>query len=119
MSIRMKRRTLAKTANYTISAARGDAAGTVFTNRGATGAVVFTLPAPNRATTGDWYDFVVIAAFNVKVQGPANDLVVTVGDALATAVDTSGVGGVIRVLSDGVSWIASGQSVGTTFTVTA
>jgi predicted Rossmann-fold nucleotide-binding protein len=119
MSIRLKRRVLAKTANYTISGARGDAAGTVFTNRGATGAVVFTLPAPNRANTGDYYDFIVVAAFDVKVQGPAADQVVTVGDAVATAVNTAGVGGVMRVLSDGVSWIASGQSVGTTFTVTA
>lgn len=51
----------AKTADYTVKTTD---CGKVFTNDGAAGAVVFALPA---ATVGLWFDFVVLAAQQLRI----------------------------------------------------
>lgn len=52
----------AKTANYTVVANTDN--GKVFTNQAAAGAITFALPA---ATVGQWYDFVVKAAQELRI----------------------------------------------------
>jgi hypothetical protein len=52
----------AKTANYTVVA--GTDNGKYFTNEGASGAITFALPA---ATVGQRYDFVVMAAQELRI----------------------------------------------------
>ena len=83
MSTRLKVRTLDKTASYVISQAKGDAAGTCFTNLGASGSITFTLPTPNDSTLGDWYDFRVQADHSLVVAAAAVNTLVTVDDATA------------------------------------
>lgn len=51
----------AKTANYTVTA---NDCGKTFTNEGASGAITFALPA---ATVGLWYNFVVMAAQQLRI----------------------------------------------------
>lgn len=51
-----------KTANYTVVA--GTDNGKTFTNEGASGAITLALPA---ATVGQWYDFVVMAAQELRI----------------------------------------------------
>lgn len=51
----------AKTANYTVTT---NDVGKLFTNEGASGAITFALPA---ATVGLWYDFVVKAAQELRI----------------------------------------------------
>lgn len=105
----------AKTAAYTVTAAEN---GTTFTNRGASGAVTFTLPAP---FTNARYRFVGHADQTITVAADVVDTLVTKNDAAADslAMSTIGekIGGVIEVFSDGTSWYAYGASVGHTFTV--
>lgn len=55
------REVVAKTANYTVKATE---IGATFTNKGATGAVTFALPA---ATVGLWYRFRVLAAQALQI----------------------------------------------------
>lgn len=83
MSTRLKVRVVNKTAAYTIKQANGDAAGTVFTNRGAGGSVTFTLPTPNLQTLGDYYDFRVRADQSLIVAAAAANTLVTPGDVTA------------------------------------
>lgn len=52
----------AKTADYTVVA--GTDNGKIFTNEGAGGAITFALPA---ATVGQWYDFVVKATQQLRI----------------------------------------------------
>jgi hypothetical protein len=56
------RTVVAKTANYTVVTPSDN--GKVFTNTGASGAVTFSLPA---ATVGQWYEFVVKAAQELRI----------------------------------------------------
>lgn len=111
---------LAKTADYTILAA-SDASGTIFTNRGATGAVVFTLPAPALAMAGVFYEFLGFANQNMTVATATADTFVTVADAAADSViwstSSQKVGAHARVLCDGTSWFYIGDTVGITYTV--
>ena len=97
---------MAKTANYTVDL---NDAGTLFTNRGAAGAVTFTLPAA-AAAPGIEYEFAVFADQNVTVAAPAGTLV-AFNNAAATSIAFSTVaerrGNPIRVVSDGTSWLAS------------
>lgn len=59
---RGKRSVSAKTANYTVLAASD--IGKIFTNEGAGGAITFALPA---ATVGQWYEFVVKATQQLRI----------------------------------------------------
>ncbi len=85
MSTRLKERVLPKTAAYTIVSVT-DAPGTVFTNRGAGGSVTITLPAPNAATKGDWYEFRVHANQSLIVAGATAGDLNTIGNAAANNV---------------------------------
>lgn len=110
-----------KTADYTIVTGT-DPSGAVFTNRGAAGTVIFTLPAPSQAIKGTFYDFLaVVAAQTVTVKTATVDTLITKNDLTADSVSlsTSGeiIGGAMRAICDGTSWVLVGLSVGHTFTV--
>lgn len=114
----------AQTGNYAVLLptilATGDPSGTIFTNRGAAGAVTFTLPAVTLAMFGLFYDFVGVANQTFTVAGTAGQ-VVTFNNAAATSVacSTAGakIGNHIRAYCDGVSWHLNGDTVGGTYTV--
>lgn len=121
MSTRLERRTVRKTAAYTLRPPF-DRPGTVFTNAGAVGSVTFTLPAPTRAVLGHWYRFVALVAQAVVVAAPTADTLVALGDTAADSVQVSTIGGEIEAkcieTSAGVyRWAASGVAVGHTYTV--
>lgn len=101
----------AKTAAYTILASDN---GTTFTNRGASGSVTLTLPAPFANAR---YRAVVHAAQTFVVAGDAADLVVAYNDATADSVSSNTVGAIIEIFSDGTSWFVIGTTVGVTYTV--
>lgn len=109
----------AKTANYTILPS--DPCGTLFTNRGAAGAVTFTLPAPTAVPAGQWYLFAGIAGQNILVATATADTLVTKNDAAAdsVAMSTAGelIGGAMLAFCDGTAWVVIGIAVGHTFTV--
>lgn len=109
----------AKTADYTVAVAT-DPSGACFTNRGAGGAVVFTLPAVTKQMAGTRYRFKGVANQSFTVAGTAGE-VVAFNNAAATslACSTAGqkIGAVIEAECDGTSWILSGVSVGVTYTV--
>jgi hypothetical protein len=96
----------AKIADYPLT---GADTGGFFTNTGATGAVIFTLPAV-ATSTGWWYDIMVTAAQTVTITAPANKLV-TFNNAAATSIafDQVGkkVGMGVRVTCDGAKWIVA------------
>jgi hypothetical protein len=101
----------AKTAAYTILVSDN---GTTFTNRGASGSVTLTLPAPFANAR---YRLVVYAAQTFVVAADAIDTLVAYNDAAADSVSSNTVGAVIEVFSDGTSWYAIGTTVGVTYTV--
>lgn len=121
----IKRRITVKTADYTIlspaTAATGDPSGTIFTNRGAVGAVIFTLPAAAAALAGVFYEFLGIADQNITVVTPVADTLLVVNDiaadSLAVSTASHKIGAHMRFICDGVAWCAYGDSVGDTFTV--
>jgi hypothetical protein len=120
MSTRLHRRVVAKTADYTVNPSV-DSPGTTFTNRGATGEVIFTLPAPNAGLKGHWYRFKAHADQNVKVKTTTVDTLIALNDAAAdsVALQTGGqlIGGEMEAFCDGTSWFVSGVAVGHTYTV--
>jgi len=81
--------------------------GSWFTNRGASGTVIFTLPASPKV--GIWYTFSVVADQTITVAGAAGELVVAFNNATADSVGfatASGkIGGAYRVMFDGTSWL--------------
>lgn len=113
------RQFIPKTANYAIKA-DFDRNGTVFTTRGAGGAVTFTLPTLNAAKAGVFFDFHNIADQTMTVAAAAGKAV-CVNNAAATslAASTGGqkIGARIRAEWDGTSWLLAGQNVGITYTV--
>lgn len=121
-----KRRVVVKTADYTIVAGTktdgtGDPGNTVFTNRGAVGAVTFTLPDVTADMKGLSYEFFGIADQNYTIATTTADTLLVTGDVAADslAVSTSShkIGSHVRVICDGTAWIAYGDSSGDTFTV--
>jgi hypothetical protein len=110
---------VAKTANYQVAVAT-DASGTLFTTRGAGGAVTFTLPAVSAALAGYTYEFVGVANQNIGVAAAAGTIV-TFNNAAAASVTASTAGGKIgahfRAVCDGTSWHVNGDTVGVTYTV--
>jgi hypothetical protein len=114
----------AKTANFTvdINAVRS---GHRFTNRGAGGAVTFTLPTPNagdRSKNGYRLEFSGVADQSVIVAAAAGKAV-TFNNAAATslAFSTGGqkIGAVIVAVWDqvGGKWMLHGETLGVTYTV--
>lgn len=120
MGLRAIRRVVAKIADYTIKPPM-DASGTCFTNRAATGTVIFTLPAPGLQLMGVHYRFKALADFTVTVKTATADTLVALNDVAADSVSlqTGGqiIGGEMEAFCDGVSWFVSGITVGHTFTV--
>lgn len=110
---------VAKTASYTINPAV-DKPGTLFTNRGASGAVTFSLPTANQALAGWEFFFKAHAAQNLLVNAVSGGIV-TLNNAAATslAAQTGSqiIGAEIHALCDGTSWFVSGVAVGHTYTV--
>jgi hypothetical protein len=111
---------VAKTANYTILPT--DKNGTLFTNRGAVGAIVFTLPAPSAVPSGTWFHFLGIADQTITVATATVDTLIGFNDAdldsvgIATAGDLIGV--LLKLVCDGTSWIAIGETVGAIYILT-
>ena len=101
----------AKTADFTITEAEN---GTTFTNRGAAGAVVATLPAP---FANGHYRFLVRAAQTFTIAAPTADTLVADNDATADSVAASRVGAMIEVVSDGTEWFAFGIASASNITV--
>lgn len=103
-----KRVITAKTADYTVTAAE---TGTVFTNTGASGTVVFTLPAA--PANGLTYEFHITAAQSVDIQ--TGTAVLIYANAVATTATTgkltkNTVGTCIQLVYNGVAWMGVGQS---------
>lgn len=100
------RRIEAKTADYTLTAADG---GKTFTNRGAAGAVNFTLPTTGEVESGWWAEFYVVANQTVTVTAGTADTMVTFNDAAADSVAFSTasekIGASLRVIHDGTGWL--------------
>ena len=125
MSVRLNRRVVPKAASYTINPAV-DSPGTIFTNRGATGAVTFTLPTPNRQLLGWWFRFKAVVAQNLLVAAATADTLVALNDTAAdsVALQTAGqiIGGemeaeCIETAEGTFRWAVSGIAVGHTYTV--
>ena len=97
--------TEAKTADYTIKPRDN---GKLFTNRGAAGTVIFTLPKINSTNglKGVAFEFFTVAAQILRVTSdPADSLVVTADAAADTVSSIAGIGTHFRVVSDGTSWL--------------
>ena len=96
--------TVAKTANYTVGTVATDVAGTIFTNRGAAGAVTFTLPSP---TAGTYYFFASVVAQTMTVTA-GSAIAVTINNAAATSIAFSTasqqIGSFAVAIADGTSW---------------
>ncbi len=110
---------VAKTAAYTITAAES---GTLFTNRGATAAVTFTLPAVTGLPIGTKYSFYGVSAYGYTVASNGSlDNIVSKNDVAAdsiTATTTSlMISAAVSVIWDGTAWLAKQESVGPTYTV--
>ena len=99
---------VAKAASYTVTAAES---GTLFTNRGATVAITFTLPAVTDLPIGVNYTFYGVSAtgFTVASNG-SSDNITGVNDVSLdslTATTTSLIiGASIRVIWDGTRWLS-------------
>ena len=95
---------VAKTANYTVTT---DDTDTLFTNRGATGAVTFTLPATARK--GLRFGFFVVADQNVIVAAGTADTMVCfndpTADSIAFSTSSEKVGAFIEIIGDGTGWL--------------
>lgn len=95
----------AKTADYTITDADD---GKLFTNRGAAGAVIFTLPAVTAARKGMTVYFFVVADQNVTINATANEMVTfndLDADGIAFSTATELIGAAVMAVCDGTSWL--------------
>jgi len=125
MSTRLERRVVGKAASYTIRP-NSDSPGTVFTNKGATGSITFTLPTPTRALLGWWYRIKVVVDQNVVLAPATADTLVLLNDlaadSLTISTSSEKIGAEIEAqcveTADGTfKWAASGIAVGHTYTV--
>ena len=107
----------AKTANYTL-AVDGSDFGKVFTNRGATGAVTFTLPTPSAGIKGAYVEFWTAAAQTIALAVTGADTLVVHADLTADTITTAAtIGQHLRALCDGTGWLVqSDPSAATTAT---
>lgn len=113
MSTRLEQRRIALIASTTL-VYPFHAPGTLFTNRGATGAVTATLPTPNDALRGAWYEFRVHANQSLIVAAAAANTLVAPGDIAADNVGfqigSKKIGRGLIVKCDGTQWFATPQS---------
>lgn len=103
----------AKTADYTVKVYES---GTMFTNRGASAAVNFTLPTT--AYQGLYYGFYLVEDYELMITaGTADTLVVfndKAADTLAITSTSSQIGTMVEVYGDGTGWltrVSPGQAV--------
>jgi len=116
--LRVVKRVVAKTADYTVLAT--DGSGTMFTTLGAAGAVNFTLPAPTPQLAGTVFEFFNAVNQNMTVTAGAGKAITFNNAAAASlAASTAGqkIGAVIRAYCDGASWYLQGSTIGVTYTV--
>ena len=110
---------VAKTASYSVKASD---IGKLFTNRGASGTITFTLPqitANGKPALAGWYcEFVTAAAQSIVIAtAPADKLVVHADAAADTLTSAATIGQHFRVICDGVSFLVeSNPSAATTAT---
>jgi len=110
----------AKTADYTLTA---DENGVLFTNRGASAAITFTLPITSTGLVSIGYraSFFGVSATGYTVTANPSDTMVTLNDAGAdsiTCTTTSKIiGARVDVMWDGTGWLTTQASVGNTYTV--
>lgn len=101
-----RRRAVAKTADYTVTAADRN---TLFTNSGAAGAVVFTLPAT--AALGLEYWFYVETDQTVTVTAGTADTMIVHNDIAADSISfqtsSEKVGGALHVRGNGSKWVVT------------
>lgn len=125
MSTRLEQRVVPKDASYTINVSV-DKAGALFTNRGAAGAVDFTLPTPSRGCLGWWYDLKLVADQTAGFVGASAGDIATKNDAAANSVkaQTGGekIGATMRAtcletVAGTFKWLVEGIAVGHTYTV--
>lgn len=96
-----------KTSSYTMKPADF---GKVFTTRGATGAVTFTLPAASAVNKGSMCLFWSVADQNMIVAGPDEGLTVfndLTADSISFTTSSEKIGGAILALSDGSTWLCA------------
>jgi hypothetical protein len=89
----------AKTASYTVVASD---CGKLFTNRGASGSVTFTLPKSSPQLNGWWCEFATVAAQAIAIASAPADTLIVHGDATADSVTTAAtIGQHFKVICDG------------------
>jgi hypothetical protein len=119
MSTRLARRRVVKTASYTIIAP-SESAGTVYTNRGATGSVTFTLPTPGLNLLGWWYEFRAHADQSLIVASPSAGQICAPGNAAADNVGfqtaSAKVGRGLLAVCDGTQWLCARSASATAST---
>ncbi len=111
----MKRKTKAHTTSHTIRVADS---GRVLTNRGASGTVTFTLPAPD--SDFDGVDFYTLshATQVITVATATADTLVTVNDVAADSISSENKAGAwMHVYCDGTQWYAEPRTDGITYTI--
>jgi hypothetical protein len=114
-----QQRIVAKTAAYTITA---EESGTLFTNRGATAAFTFTLPAVTGLPIGTRYEFygVTNAGYTVASNGSSDNITTKndlAADSITMTTDSLAISASLEVIWDGTRWLARQASVGPTYTV--
>src|SRR5690349_20301136 len=113
-----QRKIVAKTTAYTITA---EESGTLFTTRGATVAVTFTLPAVSGLPIGTNYSFygVTNAGFTVASNGSSDNITNlndVAADSITCTTNSLAIGAAIDVIWDGTAWLARRASGGPTYT---
>jgi hypothetical protein len=108
----------AKTVAYTVTTSES---GVIFTDRGATVAVNFTLPVNSTVPIGFDVTFYGVSAYGFTVTCSPADTIVGLNNAAADTVTCTTtslmIGAAVRLIWDGVSWLAFAASAGPTYTV--
>jgi len=100
------RRISAKTASYTV---QPEDLGTLFTTRGATGAITFTLPPVADVLAGWWAEFYCAADQDLIITAPDEKLVAfndLTADGISFATASEKIGGRVMIVYDGTSYLA-------------
>lgn len=121
MSTRLARRSVTRTAAYTLAQTKGDFSGTCIDTIGAAGSLTFTLPPAKVAIKGWWYEFLVGADQSLIVAA-ANAGEIIAGTSLSNdnvgfQIASKKIGGRILVLCTGTKWVAIGQRTGGGFCI--
>lgn len=105
----------AKTSDYTIL---NSDLPCIFTNRGASGTVIFTLPANSASVQGARVEFYTVAAQVITItSNPADTLVVHADAAADTISSAATIGQHFKCIFDGTAWlVVSNPSAATTAT---